>query len=298
MAARDRLIKAITRPVQCFGCLVRCSLGRALNPAGWFFAAGEPRWPESSAKHLRNRISVDGDLRAPCVPCGAAAILPNLLDRCAVTKTWRSELAIHLETLSYIIGLLQRKSGGTRRLSTPRFTAGKSGLPPKTSGCLGVHHLDRPVIVAMSRVRMVQMSVHQNGWCAGLHPVGVSRHQGGFLYVRARNRVGWYDAPAPPAPGEYDDQPVACRAFCPLGRGPEPGFCRVAAWFLGWVEEYEGWIEAACGPGYRRRCFERAPLPWLPPGEGRAWLASYRQELPVDPASHSVNLPAPNASLS
>ncbi len=37
-------------------------------------------------------------------PCGAAAILPGLLDRGAVPKTGRSEIAIHLETFSSIFG--------------------------------------------------------------------------------------------------------------------------------------------------------------------------------------------------
>lgn len=129
-----------------------------------------------------------------------------------------------------------------------------------------------------------QVDLH--GWCAGLHPLGTHRMEGGFLYTRDRNRLGWYDAPAPPVPGDYDS-----RVFHTLGRRPETGFCQAAARFLAWVSEYENWIEGTCGPRYRSRCFERAPLPWLPPFEGRAWLASYRQHLllagnpshPLDP---------------
>lgn len=124
---------------------------------------------------------------------------------------------------------------------------------------------------------VAQVDLH--GWCAALHPLGSHRTEGGFLYVRARNRIGWYDAVAPPAPGEYDEQAAARQAFRSLGRSPEAGFCRAAARFLGWIEEYEGWIEAACGPGYRRRCFGRAPLPWLPPNEARDWLGRYCQEI-------------------
>ena len=121
--------------------------------------------------------------------------------------------------------------------------------------------------------------VDLHGWCAGLHPAGTCRHEGGFLYVRARNRLGWYDASEPPGPGDYDDDPTSRRAFCSLGRRPEPGFCRAAARFLSWMEHYEDWIGTTCGSSYRRRCFERAPLPWLPPEEGRAWLAGYRREI-------------------
>ena len=33
--------------------------------------------------------------------------------------------------------------------------------------------------------------VDLHGWCAGLHPLGASREEGGFLYVRSGNRVGW-----------------------------------------------------------------------------------------------------------
>ncbi len=128
--------------------------------------------------------------------------------------------------------------------------------------------------------------VDLHGWCAGLHPVGASRREGGFLYVRAGNRVGWYDAPEPPAPGSYDDLPTARRAFHALGRTPEPGFCRAAARFLDWLEGYESWIEDACGCRYRQRCFDQAPLPWLPPERGRAWLAEYRQELSGAAAVH------------
>ena len=120
--------------------------------------------------------------------------------------------------------------------------------------------------------------VDLHGWCAGLHPAR-SNGAGGFLYVRARNRLGWYDAPEPPTPGAYDDDPAARRAFRLLGCRPEPGFCRAAALFFGWVEEYESWIERTCGPGYRRRCHGRAPLPWLPPTEARVWLGRYRQEV-------------------
>ena len=105
--------------------------------------------------------------------------------------------------------------------------------------------------------------VDLHGWCAGFHP-RARRSPGGFLYVRAGNRLGWYDAPLPPAPGEYDDDPAARRAFRLLGRCPEPGFCRAAALFFVWVEEYESWIERTCGADYRRRCHGRAPLPWLP----------------------------------
>ena len=126
-----------------------------------------------------------------------------------------------------------------------------------------------------------EAQVDLHGWCAGLHPLGSRRAEGGFLYVRARQRVGWYDAPTPPAPGEYDEQAAARQAFRALGRSPEAGFCRAAARFLGWIEEYEGWIKAACGPGYRRRCFERAPSPWLPPEQGRAWLTGYRHRLAI-----------------
>ncbi len=119
--------------------------------------------------------------------------------------------------------------------------------------------------------------VDLHGWCAGLHSGG--KDGGGFLYVRAGNRLGWYDAPQPPAPGAYDDDPAARRAFRLLGCRLEHGFCRVAVLFLGWLEEYEGWIEQTCGPDYRRRCFQRAPLPWLPPADARGWLARYRREI-------------------
>ena len=125
----------------------------------------------------------------------------------------------------------------------------------------------------------VDASVDLHGWCAGLQPLGAESREGGFLYVRARNRVGWYDAPEPPAPGDYDDLPDARRAFRALGRRPEPGFCRAAARFLDWLEEYEDWIKASHGFRYRQRCFERAPQPWLPPERGRAWLSDYRQAL-------------------
>lgn len=126
-------------------------------------------------------------------------------------------------------------------------------------------------------VPVAQVDLH--GWCAGLHPVGPGSPAGGFLYLRARNRLGWYDAPAPPAPGDHEDDPAARRSFRVLGRCPEAGFRRSAAHFLGWLEHYERWIEAACGPRYRQRCFERAPQPWLPPSDGRRWLARYRQDL-------------------
>ena len=122
-----------------------------------------------------------------------------------------------------------------------------------------------------------QVDLH--GWCAGLHPLGDHGAEGGFLYVRARNRVGWYDAPTPPVPGAYDEEPAARRAFRTLGRCPESGFCRAAMRFLTWVEEYESWLECTCGSDYRRRCFERAPLPWLPPAEARGWFARYRQAI-------------------
>ena len=118
--------------------------------------------------------------------------------------------------------------------------------------------------------------VDLHGWCAGAHHCKEAA-QGGFLYVRGGNRVGWYNAPQPPAPAEYDDDPRARHSFRLLGRHPEPGFRRNAALFLAWIEEYESWIEMTCGPDYRRRCFQRAPLPWLTPAEGRAWLARYRQ---------------------
>lgn len=121
--------------------------------------------------------------------------------------------------------------------------------------------------------------VELHGWCAGLHPLGSRCRDGGFLYVHARNRVGWYDAPEPPAPGDYGDNPVARHTFRPLGRSPEAGFRRAASRFFGWVEEYESWVEATCGPNYRGRCHQRAPLPWLPPTEARAWLAAYRHDL-------------------
>lgn len=120
--------------------------------------------------------------------------------------------------------------------------------------------------------------VNLHGWCAGLH-THESTGEGGFLYIRAGNRLGWFDAPEPPLPGDYDDQPAARRALRLLGRDPESGFRRVAGLFLRWLEEYEDWIEASCGSNYRRRCFERAPMPWLRPEEGRAWLINYREAL-------------------
>ena len=126
--------------------------------------------------------------------------------------------------------------------------------------------------------------VDLHGWCAGFHP-GARCGWGGFLYVRAGNRLGWYDAPQPPAPGEYDDHPRGRRNFHLLGRRPGPGFCRVAGLFFGWVEEYEDWIERICGPDYRRRCHQRAPLPWLPPLDARGWLARYCEALTLATAS-------------
>ncbi len=131
---------------------------------------------------------------------------------------------------------------------------------------------------ATGRHTAVPAVVDLHGWCAGIYadsPGGPS----GFLYVRAGNRLGWYRAPQPPDPGEYDDDPQARRAFRVLGRHPELPFCRVTALFLDWAEEYEIWIERTCGPDYRRRCHERAPLPWLPPAEARDWLACYRADL-------------------
>ena len=132
--------------------------------------------------------------------------------------------------------------------------------------------------------------VDLHGWCAGIHP---ERHggAGGFLYVRAGSRLGWYDAPEPPAPGEYDDDPAAVRAFRLLGRDPESGFRRAVSLFLGWVEEYESWVERTCGLDYRRRCHARAPLPWLPPSEARGWLARYRREITPGAANPPRNHP-------
>ena len=131
--------------------------------------------------------------------------------------------------------------------------------------------------------------VDLHGWCAGLHR-GTCGGRGGFLYVRAGNRLGWYDAPQPPAPGEYDDDPDARGAFRLLGPRPERGFCRAAALFFAWVDDYESWIERTCGPDYRRRCHGRAPLPWLSPMEARGWLARYRQELSLATANPPENL--------
>lgn len=145
---------------------------------------------------------------------------------------------------------------------------------------------ERALVGCLHAVEDALVDLH--GWCACLHP-GTDGAQGGFLYVRAGNRLGWYDAPHPPMPGEYDDDPAARRAFRLLGRRPEHGFCRAAALFLSWVEDYEGWIERTCGADYRRRCHGRAPLPWLPPGEARGWLAQYRGELVLATACPSEN---------
>lgn len=126
---------------------------------------------------------------------------------------------------------------------------------------------------AVSEAPASQIDLH--GWCAGLHRLDASC-EAGFLYVRGGTRIGWYEASEPPDPGQYDDH-FAPGVFHLLGRRPEPGFCRAAALFFRWVEEYERWIDLTCGPGYRQRCFACAPQPWLAPRDGRSWLTRYRE---------------------
>lgn len=129
---------------------------------------------------------------------------------------------------------------------------------------------------ALAQTATVTVELH--GWCAGLHING-GPHQSSFLYARAGNRLGWINVPEHPAPGEYDDCASVRRSFCLLGRRPDEGFQRTAGLFLRWMEHYEAWVDATCGIHYRQRCHEMAPLPWLPPVSGRAWLRAYRTAL-------------------
>lgn len=107
--------------------------------------------------------------------------------------------------------------------------------------------------------------IELHGWCAGLYGA-----EGGFIYVRAGERIAFYEAPCPPEPGGYGSDCLHAP-----GRRPQPRYGRACAAFLAWLLAYEDWTIATFGSRYRARCHQLAPRPWLPPAEARRWLAGH-----------------------
>lgn len=156
------------------------------------------------------------------------------------------------------------------------FRRCRQDLPRGRSSCYRCEWALNPTAAALVKTATATVELH--GWCAGLHLDG-GPCAGSFLYARAGNRVGWLNTREHPAPGDYDACANVRRSFSLLGCRPEPGFQRTAALFLLWMEEYERWVDDCCGVRHRERCHQLAPLPWLPPAQGRSWLREYREAL-------------------
>tara|TARA_B100000676_G_C17826313_1_gene705365 strand:- start:30 stop:728 length:699 start_codon:yes stop_codon:yes gene_type:complete len=127
--------------------------------------------------------------------------------------------------------------------------------------------------------------VELHGFCVGIY----SGHVDGFIYIRARQQCFVYTSPHAPCPGHYhEDQLIASDTDDSTRR-----FHAAASRFLGWLEEYEQWVDRTY-PGYRAACYDAYHLKWQPPAAGRAWFRHFRER----PSTvGEVNPVVPNMAL-
>lgn len=108
-----------------------------------------------------------------------------------------------------------------------------------------------------------------HSFCVGLY----REKQPGFIFVRGRMNAYLHGGKAPPHPGRYLGESLAI----PRSEWEWQAFQEAAGSFLGWVLDYERWIDRLAGENYRRALQPHCPMPWLAPESARAWLQAYRE---------------------
>ena len=120
----------------------------------------------------------------------------------------------------------------------------------------------------------------------GVYP----KNADGFIFIRARYQCFIYTAPHPPCPGNYPEDFI----FTTNTDESIRRFHAAAARFLGWLEEYEQWLDYTCGPDYRTSCYKAYHLKWQPPSKGRNWFSWFREQPnyaePVKPVEAHMKL--------
>lgn len=146
-------------------------------------------------------------------------------------------------------------------------------------------------------------SRYQREWRGGyidLHSYSVgfcSKEHKGFQYVRARHQCFIYTSSNPPFPGCYPEEFL-------IAADSDEKMCHLhsaATHFLEWVEEYERWVDSACGSKYREDCYQAYKRKWQPPVTGRAWFRRFcRQPTsiePIAPVVTDMDLPRSHEAL-
>lgn len=106
--------------------------------------------------------------------------------------------------------------------------------------------------------------IELHSFCVGVYPKGLD----GFIFIRARHQCFLYTAPKPPIPGQYpEDSLISAESDDALRR-----LHAAASRFLGWLMEYERWVQDTYGSAYRSECYDAYHLKWQPPAAGLAWL--------------------------
>ena len=141
------------------------------------------------------------------------------------------------------------------------------------------------------RIRWRGNRVELHGYCVGIYP----KQADGFIYIRARHQCFIYTASKPPFPGRYPEENLLVADTDESIRR----FHAVATRFLGWLEEYEQWVDRTY-PNYRAACYEAYHLKWQPPATGRAWFQRFCRQpqtvAPVKPVVPDMALLETNAA--
>ncbi len=122
--------------------------------------------------------------------------------------------------------------------------------------------------------------IELHSFCVGVY----SKSTDGFIFIRARNRCFLFTDHRPPCPGDYPEDCI----IAPDTHELTYRFHAVASTFLGWLEEYEQWVDYTYGATYRTACYEAYHLKWQPPTTGRDWFNCFRDQMHKTEAVKSV----------
>lgn len=105
-----------------------------------------------------------------------------------------------------------------------------------------------------------------HSFCAGIY----GGKKDGFIYIRKCDEGYVWLGDKPPLPNRYSSKRMLSFKNDPVR------FHAAAADFLGWMDEFENWVDENYGKNYRKRCFRDYHLKWFAPKQAREWFRLYR----------------------
>ncbi|MEM7008737.1 MAG: hypothetical protein AAF462_06320 [Thermodesulfobacteriota bacterium] len=119
------------------------------------------------------------------------------------------------------------------------------------------------------KITWCDRTVDLHSFCVGIY----GDNHDGFLFVRAHDQAYCYLGEKPPLPGRYRSSFL----MLPKDKESKGRFYEASCEFLEWIEDYESWIDATYGKGYRLDCYARYHRKWLAPDQARKWFREYRE---------------------